>query len=211
MAHGCSATRWTALVEWMLRALLSNSATLTVWCHAQSSHQYESSRNGVGAKMQLCHTRALWHIRPLLTLEFIKIVALVIVAAHLDYCNSSSDNLWKLQVTQNALARVVCQGARTCSATELRRTLHRLSSETKHRLQAYSFDLQGEAEWKSIVSGISYYLLCHVPSHSLRSSDKQLLSCPYTSLIMADKPFYVSVSKIWNDLSFNYHDATCVN
>jgi len=77
-------------------------------------------------------------------------VALGIVAIRLDYCNSllygtSSDNLWKLQVIQNALARVLFQAARTCSATELRHTLHWLSSETKHRLQAYSFDLQGEA------------------------------------------------------------------
>jgi len=42
-------------------------------------------------------------------LESTKMVALGIVAACLDYCNSllygtSSDNLWKLQVTQNALA-----------------------------------------------------------------------------------------------------------
>jgi len=36
---------------------------------------------------------------------------------------TSSDNLRKLQVTQNALARVVCQAVRTCSATELRRQL----------------------------------------------------------------------------------------
>jgi len=47
-----------------------------------------------------------------------------IVVSRLDYCNlllygTSSDNLNKLQMTQNALARVVCQAARTCSATKL--------------------------------------------------------------------------------------------
>jgi len=43
-----------------------------------------------------------------------KLVALGIVAARLDYCNTllSSDNLRKLKVTQNALARVVCQAER---------------------------------------------------------------------------------------------------
>jgi len=55
------------------------------------------------------HIRVLRHIRPLLTLESTKMVALGIVAARLDYCNSLlygtfSDNLRKLQVTQNALA-----------------------------------------------------------------------------------------------------------
>jgi len=77
------------------------------------------------------HYRALRHkfIRALLTLESTKMVALGIAAERLDYCNSllygtSSDYLWKLQVTQNALVRVVCQAARTYSATELRRQLH---------------------------------------------------------------------------------------
>jgi len=75
------------------------------------------------------HIRALRHICPLLTLESTKVVAFGIVATCLDYCNlllygTSSDNLRKLQVTRNALARVVCQAARTCSATELRRQLH---------------------------------------------------------------------------------------
>jgi len=49
-----------------------------------------------------------------------------------------------------------------------------------------------------------------VPSRSLRLSDKLLLSHPYTSLVMADKAFSVSVPKIWNDLSFNCRAATCV-
>ena len=47
-------------------------------------------------------------------------VTLGIVAARLDYCNSllygtCSYNLRKLQVTQNALVRIVCQAARTCT------------------------------------------------------------------------------------------------
>jgi len=66
----------------------------------------------------------LRHIRLLLTLESTKMAALGIVAARLDYCNyilygTSRDNLQKLQVTQNALARVACQAARTCSTAEL--------------------------------------------------------------------------------------------
>ena len=51
----------------------------------------------------------------------------------------------------------------------------------------------------------------YVPSRSLRSSDKLLLSRSYTSLVMADMALSVSVPKIRNDLSFNCHAATCVN
>ena len=51
----------------------------------------------------------------------------------------------------------------------------------------------------------------YAPSRSLRSSDKQLLSRPYTSLVMADKAFSVSAPNIWNDLSFNCCAAICIH
>jgi len=51
----------------------------------------------------------------------------------------------------------------------------------------------------------------YAPDRSLRSSDKLLLSRPYTSLIMVDKAFSVIAPKIWNDLSFNCSAATCVS
>jgi len=38
-----------------------------------------------------------------------------------------------------------------------------------------------------------------------------LLSCPYTSIVMADKAFSVCAPKIWNDLSFNCRPATTVS
>jgi len=50
----------------------------------------------------------------------------------------------------------------------------------------------------------------YAPSCSLRS-DKQLLSRPYTSLVMADKAFSVSARKTGSDLPLNCSAATCVN
>jgi hypothetical protein len=60
------------------------------------------------------HTPAQRHIRPLLRDDAAKLVAHGIVSARLDYCNgllygTSTRNLDRLQVTQNALDRVVCQ------------------------------------------------------------------------------------------------------
>ena len=137
-----------------------------------------------------------------------------IVAACLDYCNSllhgtSSDNLPNLQVTQNALARVVCQAARTCSATELRRQLHWLPVKQRinYKLAVLTYKARQSGSPSYLASLISDY----VPSRSLRSSDKLLLSRPYTSLVMADKAFSVCAPKIWNDLSFNCRAATTVN
>jgi len=68
-----------------------------------------------------------------------------------------------------------------------------------------SFDLQGEADWKSVIY-LASLISDYVPSRSLRSSDKLLLSRYYTSLVMADMAFSVSVPKIWNDFIL-----TCVN
>jgi len=70
------------------------------------------------------HTRALYHIRPLLMFDAAKTVAHGIVAARPDYANgllhgTSAFNLDQLQVAQNTLARVVCQAPRSASATQL--------------------------------------------------------------------------------------------
>ena len=58
--------------------------------------------------------RALRHIRPRLTLDAAKSVAVNIVGARLDYCNSvlhgtSQRNLDRLRRFQNSLARAVTQ------------------------------------------------------------------------------------------------------
>ena len=69
--------------------------------------------------------------------------------------------------------------------------------------------------YKARQSGSPSYLASlisdYAPSRSLRSSDKQLLSRPYTSLVIANKALSVSSPKIWNDLTFNSRAATCVN
>jgi len=129
-------------------------------------------------KLQLPHP-ALRHFHLLLTMESTKMIVLSIVAACLDYCNSllyhmSIDNLWKFQVTQNALARAVCQAARTSSATKLCRTLHWLpvKQRTDYKLTVLTYKARQSESPSYLASLISDY----APSHSLRSSGKLLLS-----------------------------------
>jgi len=68
------------------------------------------------------HTRALRHVRSLLSDEVAQTVACSIVASRLDYCNAllygaPTATINKLQRAQNNLARVVCQrGGRTSAA-----------------------------------------------------------------------------------------------
>jgi len=75
------------------------------------------------------HTRALRHVRPLLTLDVAKMINHNIVSSRLDYANAllhgtSVYNIIRLQVAQNSLVRTVCQAPRSACATELRRQLH---------------------------------------------------------------------------------------
>jgi len=74
-------------------------------------------------------SRALRHIRPLLTLDVANTIRRSIVASRLDYANAllhgtSAGNLDMLQVTQNSLARTVLQAPYFASATELRQQLN---------------------------------------------------------------------------------------
>ena len=77
------------------------------------------------------HIRALCHIRPRLTLDAAKSVAVNIVGSRLDYCNSllhgtSQRNFDRLQRIQNAIARAVTQTRGVVvQLTELRRELQR--------------------------------------------------------------------------------------
>ena len=69
------------------------------------------------------HTRALRHIRPVLSLDCAKDIATFIVGTRLDYYNSllfgtSQRNFDRLQRLQNNLARVVLQAPARASTTD---------------------------------------------------------------------------------------------
>jgi len=75
------------------------------------------------------HTRALRHVRSLLTDQTAQTVACSIVASRHDYCNAllygaPADTLNKFQRAQNNLARVVCQRDGRAGAGPLLRSLH---------------------------------------------------------------------------------------
>ena len=76
------------------------------------------------------HIRAVHHtIRPLLTFDAAKAMAVSIVGCRLDYCNSvlygmSQANIDKLQHVQNILAQVVVGAPWTSSSLNIHHDLH---------------------------------------------------------------------------------------
>jgi len=83
------------------------------------------------------HIHALRHIRPLLTLDTAKAMAVTIVGSRLDYCNSllcgmSQTNINRLQRVQNILAQVVAWAPWTVSSLDIRHDVHWLP--VSHRI-----------------------------------------------------------------------------
>ena len=92
------------------------------------------------------HTHVLLHIRPLLTLEAAKAVAVSIVGSRLDYCNSllygtTERNFDRLQRVQNTLARVVFRASWSASASDLLQELYWLPirQRVRFKLAAVTF------------------------------------------------------------------------
>ena len=84
------------------------------------------------------HVRALRHIRKYLSVKDAKSIAMAMVSARLDYCNSvlyatSQMNVNKLQRVQNMLARTVVQAPKYDHVTPILAELHWLPLEARIR------------------------------------------------------------------------------
>ena len=136
------------------------------------------------------HIRTLrHHICPCLTFDAAKSVAVSIIGARLDYCNSllhgisqrNFDRLQRVQLDQNSLARVVTQAPRRSSATDLRHQLHWLPIR-----QRVSFKL-GTITFRAVHTGTPTYLACelhrHQPLRALHSGTTTTLHRPPQTLI----------------------------
>ena len=150
------------------------------------------------------HIRALRHIRPLLTLDTAKAMAVAIVGSRLDYCNSvlygmSQANINRLQRVQNILARVVARAPWTVSSLDIRRDLHWLP--VSHRINFKLCLLT----WKTLHTArppyLSELITHYLPPRALRSSNTNLLARP-TGITsnFTSRAFSVSAPSTWNSL-----------
>ena len=148
------------------------------------------------------------HIRPLLTPDVAKMLAHSIVTSRLDYANAllsgtTSSNLDGLQVTQNSLARVVCQASRSTSATELyiRRQLCLFDSGSL--IQAGNHHPRTRSTCSIYLTDLmkNYHLF-----RTLRSADVTV-SVPRMTLALSAKDFSVSAPSVWNSLSYSCMSA----
>jgi len=130
-------------------------------------------------------------------------VAVSIVGARLDYCNSllhgtSQRNLDCLQHVQNSLACVVTQAPRRSSATALRRQLHWLL-------------ICGTIMFRAISTWVEAYLACelhrHQPPRALCSGNTTTLHWPYASCDFHQHSFTISAPATWNNIPASIRDS----
>jgi len=159
------------------------------------------------------HTRALRHIRPVLTDSMAATVAASVVQSRLDYANALlhgtlASNIHKLQCAQNSLSRVVLPHHSGSASSRLSH-LHWLP--VRRRIQ-YKIALLTH---KSLLTNQPPYLrnLLHVyhPSRCLRSSNQNLLCTPSCTTNFSRRSFSFSAPTIWNELPAAIREANTLN
>jgi len=139
------------------------------------------------------HTRALRHVRSLLTDDVAQTVACSIIASRLDYCNvllsgAPAATFDKLQCAQNNLARVVCQSRGRTDARLLLHSLHWLPQRVTYKLAVLTHKVQTTAT----PAYLRELVQMHAPPRALRSSDAPTLVVPRIHTELARRTFSVA-------------------
>ena len=127
--------------------------------------------------------RRISNIRPFISVQSAKSLAVSLILSKLDYCNSlffdmSDENFNALQLLQNHAARVVLKAKRDCSATALLKELHWLPVRQKvlYKIALIVFKCLHFTDFPFYLKDL---VVLHKPSKFLRSGDKHLLQKPF--------------------------------
>ena len=152
------------------------------------------------------HIRALRHVRHLLTKKDAGLLAIALVHAKLDYCNSilsntTATNINSLQKLQNRLARLVLRPGLPCHSVSSASLLHDLHwLPIRKRISFKIASLTHTALHQKEPSYLNELLLPYIPSRMLRSSDQGFLVIPRSRLVQTSRSFHIASPSIWNSL-----------
>ena len=163
------------------------------------------------------HIRALRHIRPAITDDVAKTVACAIVGARLDYANSvlygtSQANIYRLQRTQNLLARVVVGRSVSLfhSSPHILRHLHWLPVYYRINFKLAKFAYRA-IHSSSCPSYLVSLLTQFTPACTLRSGSSNLLCAPSCKLQVATRGFRVATPSLFNSLPQHVRSSPSLN
>jgi len=160
------------------------------------------------------HTRALRHVRSLLSDEVAQTIACSIVASRLDYCNgllygAPVATIDKLQRAQNNLARVVCERGGRTDAAPLLRSLHWLP--VKHRIIYKTAVLTHKVLMTSTPPYLHDMLTIATPARTLRSAGAPMLIVPRVRTEIGGRAFSVAAPTVYNSLPGHIRLSESIN
>lgn len=155
------------------------------------------------------HLRALRHLRPYLSLDIAKTIAVSIVGSRLDYCNAllfgaTQSTTSKLQRVQNNLARVVCDvGWRKSNTADLLHDLHWLPVRSRVTFKVATLCYQTYRNGQPAYLPLSLY----IPPRNLRSASLVRLFEPPARLAIGERRFSYHAPRVWNSLPMTVRSA----
>ncbi|KAK7925857.1 hypothetical protein WMY93_008167 [Mugilogobius chulae] len=148
--------------------------------------------------------RLLTKIKPFLSRNNLEKAVHAFISSRIDYCNAlylgiSQSSLHRLQLVQNAAARLLTNSSRYTHITPILSSLHWLPVRFRidYKILMFVFKaLHGLAP-----PYISDILTLHRPSRALRSSSQMVLDVPRSRYKQwGDRSFAVAAPKLWNSL-----------
>lgn len=158
------------------------------------------------------HLRRLAKVKPFLNRNSFETIIHAFISTQLDYCNSlyvglPLTSISRLQMVQNAAARLLTGSRKQDHITPILRSLHWLPVRYRIDFKILLF------VYKSLNNQAPKYLSnlisIHNPSRSLRSRDHHLLAVPRSRLKRrGDRAFAVVGPKLWNTLPLHVKSAS---
>jgi Reverse transcriptase (RNA-dependent DNA polymerase) len=150
------------------------------------------------------HLRALRHVRSSLTLNAATTIACSLINTRIDYCNSllyntSNNNIVKLQILQNNLARCIFRQRRSVSMRPFINRLHwlRINERILYKLSVLSYNVVRMKQPPYLADIIRP----QQSARTLRSNLRDLLFVPCRKLEILRSSFSYACPTVWNNLS----------
>uniref|UniRef100_A0A3B3BYA6 Reverse transcriptase domain-containing protein n=1 Tax=Oryzias melastigma TaxID=30732 RepID=A0A3B3BYA6_ORYME len=166
-------------------------------------------------KSSFFYLRQLVKVKPFLSKRNFETVIHAFITSRLDYCNSlyfgvSQSSLSRLQLVQNAAARVLVGARKRDHITPILATLHWLPVNFRIHFKILLF------VFKSLNNCAPPYLselLCpYTPTRSLRSADQLLLEVPRSKRkLRGERAFSICTPKLWNALPLSIRQASSLS
>lgn len=161
------------------------------------------------------HIRNIAKLRSIVSHAELEMAVHAFISSRLDYCNSlftclSKASVHRLQLVQNAAARLITRSKKSCHITPILASLHWLPVHFRiqYKILIISYKaLNGQAP-----AYISELIPPHYNTRSLRSFDQGLLAVPRTRLkTRGDRAFGAAAPRLWNALTPVLRSAPSLN